>query len=449
MRTRSALVRSLAIAAALLASGASPAAAARPTVVGKVTGKLPPSSRAATEIRAFDAGRAHLVARATVSRTGTFRLALPPGGYILATSITPEHGRKRAAVRRVIPLTLAAGQRRRAVKIAKPTAKSSAATSPVAGAAHSQESGAITPGRIAFTVETFAGATSDLGVMNSGLTELLQTDLTRTPCRSADVANSVDRVMIEQELDFQKSRYVDPSTRVTRNFIEPDIVVRGRLRTRGENLGYALTLVDRRTGTVLETLTGTLAGTELFAAEQRLAARLAKRLCAYGEVYEITFTGTGTANFATHSAIGTLSAEKITARPTQKDAQGPIRWEGSAPIGWTNVAVTSKTDCSYAAPVSGGTWTAMLARADARLEVQWLADKGSTGTATVVCPDGEGGEVRIPGQATTSLIGSEPAKFLLPATGMQRITGGFKDQGDGWDNALELRVRTVRVEPLG
>jgi hypothetical protein len=28
-------------------------------------------------------------------------------------------------------------------------------------------------------------------------------------------------------------------------------------------------------------------------------------------------------------------------------------------------------------------------------------------------------------------------------------TGGLKDQGDGWDNTLELKVRTVRVEPLG
>jgi hypothetical protein len=203
--------------------------------------------------------------------------------------------------------------------------------------------------------------------------------------------------------------------------------------------------VDGRTGKILETVSGTLAGSELFEAEQRLAKRLARRLCAYGEVFEVTFTGTGTGNFAT----GTLSAEKITAKPTEKDAQGPTRWEGSAPVSWTNVTVTSKTDCSYTDPVSGGTWTAELARADDGLEVQWFAAGGAAGTATVVCPTGDGGEARVPGQPTTALIGSMPDKFVLPANGMQQITGGLKDQGDGWDNTLELKVRTVRVEPLG
>jgi hypothetical protein len=31
---------------------------------------------------------------------------------------------------------------------------------------------------------------------------------------------------------------------------------------------------------------------------------------------------------------------------------------------------------------------------------------------------------------------------------MQQITGGFKYDGDGWDNTLEMKVRTIRVEPL-
>lgn len=443
---RSALARSIGIAAVLLGCSAAPAAAA-PSVVGKVTGKLPSSSKAATEIRAFEAGGARLVAKATVSRAGTFRLALPPGGYLLATSITPEHGRARAAVRRMVPLTLAAGQRRRAVRVSKPTAKSSAAGSPGARSAYTQESGAITPGRIAFSVENFTGATGDLSVMNRGLPALLQTDLVSTPCRSTEVANSTDRERIEQEIDFQASKYVDPATRVTRNFIEPDIVVRGRLRTRGGNLGYSLSLVDRRTGKVLETLTGTLAGNDLFDAEARLAKKLAKRLCAYGEVFEVTLTGTGTADFATHFASGTLRAEAITAKPSQKDAQGPTRWEASAPLSWENMAMTSKLeDCYMTDPVSGGTWTATLVRAGDALEVQWTSDLGGEGRATIVCAT-EAGEERIPGMPTTGLLGLSQ-KFLLPANGTQPITGGFKDGGHGWENTLELKVRTSRVEPL-
>ena len=256
------------------------------------------------------------------------------------------------------------------------------------------------------------------------------------------------RRRLEPLTEFEQSEYVEPATRLVRNFIEPDIAVRGRLQTRGDNLGYALTLVDTRTGKVLETVSGTLPYDGFFEAEELLAKRVAKRLCSYGEVFELTFTGTGTANFATHAATGTLSADPITAKPTARDAGGATNWEGSAPVSWTNVAVTSKTDCSYSDPVSGGTWTAKLRRAGNALKIQWGGDQGSSGTATVVCPDDNGGEVRIPGQPTTALVGSEPNPFVLPTDGMQQITGGFKSDGDGWDNALEMKVRTIRVEPL-
>lgn len=397
----------------------------------------------------FEAGSARLVTKATASPDGAFRLVLAPGGYVLATTITPKRGPSSAAVQRVIALTLARGQRRGAVRIAKPTAKGSAATGPFAGAAYSQESGAITPGAIAYSIENFTGATGELGVMNRGLSALLQTDLVNAPCRHAEVANSSDRVLVERELAFQRTKYVDPSTRVTRNFVLPDIVVSGRLQNRGGNLGYALALVDGRTGATLETVSGTLSGNDIFAAEQILATRLAKRLCSYGEVFEVTFTGSGTGSFATHSATGTLNADAITAKPVAKDGQGPTRWEGSAPVSWTGVSVMSNTDCAYADPISGGTWTAKLARAGGGLQVQWLADKGASGTATAVCPIGSGGVVSIPGQPTTSLIGSEPGTFLLPNDGKQQITGGLRDQGSGWDNTLELKVRTIRVQRLG
>ena len=180
---------SIAITAGLLAAGALPAAAATPTVVGKVTGKLPPSSRAATEIRAFEAGSLSLVATVTVNRKGAFKLALPPGGYLLETSITPRTGRRNAAVQRVIPLTLAQGQRRGAVKILKPTARSSSGA-PGARASYTQESGAINPGGIAFATELFDGATGDFAVMNRGLAALLETDLVSNSCRTTEVANS-------------------------------------------------------------------------------------------------------------------------------------------------------------------------------------------------------------------------------------------------------------------
>ena len=436
---------SVAIAAALLASGPLAVQAPAPDVIGKVTGRLPAPSRAVVEIRAFDAASASVVAKTTVSRTGAFRLSLGPGGYVLMTSVVPRSGGSGAIAGVVTPLTLAPGQRRTGVTIALPQRR--ALQSDVRHPAYTQESGAITPGRIAFSVERFTGATGELSVLNRGLSDMLQSDLSRTPCRTALVANSSDRAVIEAELGFQRSRYVDPSTRVVRNFVTPDIVVRGRLQTRGADLVYTLVLVDRRTGRTLETVSGALRG-DIFAGEQQLAARLARRICTYGEVFEVTFTGTGTGVFATHSAGGTLSATRITARPVAKDGGGAIRWEGSAPVSWTNVAITSTTECSYDQPVSGGTWAVRLARVGESGELEWFADAGALGTATVVCPDGAGGEIRIAGQPTLALIGSQPAKFRLPATAVQPVTGGLTDQGYGWDNALELKVRTIRVEPL-
>ncbi len=444
-RLRLAGIAVLAMLAGVLV--AAPAGAATPSVIGTVAGKVPSASRAATEIRAIELGGARLAATATVSASGAFRLPLPPGGYLLDVNITPRHGHASAALSTIVPVSVAAGQRRRGLRISKPAARRAAAAAPYARAAHSQESGAITPGRIAFSVENFSGATGDLSVFNRGLTAMLETDLVSTPCRTSEVANSADRVLVQQELRLQRSRYFDPATRVRRNFVIPDIVVRGRLQSRGENLGYTLTLTDSRTGTTLETLAGTMSGSDLFGAEQQLATRLARRICAYGEVFEVTFTGTGTGRFATHSATGVLGAEAIVAKPKARDAGGATSWEGSAPLSWTNVTTISTTDCSYRDPLSGGTWTAKLERAGETMRVQWLADGGTTGTATVACPS-DRGEVLIPGQPTTSLIGSTPGTFILPSTARQPITGGLQDQGYGWDNTLELKIRTIKVQPL-
>jgi len=320
---------------------------------------------------------------------------------------------------------------------------------PGARAAYTQEKGGINPGKVAFAVEEFSGATGEFGVMNGGLSDLLGTDLVSTGCRTAEIANTALRRRLEPVIEFEQSAYVDPATRLVRNFIEPDIQVHGSLQTRGNRLGYALTLVDARTGTVLETISGSLPYNGFFEAEEILAKRVARRLCAYGEVFEITLTGTGSANFATHSATGTLSAEPMTAKPTARDAGGATNWEGSAPVSWTDVAVASKTECVYESPISGGAWSAKLERAGDALKIEWGGDQGSSGTATVACPDDRGGYVRIAGQPTTALIGSEPNPFLLPADGIQPITGGFKSDGDGWDNTLEMKVKTIRVQPLG
>ena len=420
------------------------AGAAAPTVTGSVTGKLPPASRALTAVRAIELGRAQVAATAHVGAKGAFRLALAPGAYVLDVSVTPRRGR---AAHRAVPVSIARGQRRRGVRIARPGTRAAAVG---ARAAVTQESGAIDPGRIAFVVEEFAGATGVFSGMDRGLTEMLGVDLSSNPpCRTAQVAGARDRALVLQELKLQRSKYFDPSTRVKRNFILPDILIRGRLRSHGATLAYTVTLVDARTRVALETLSGTMPSATFFEAEQRLAAQLAKRICGYGEVFELTYTGTGTGNFPTHSAAGTLSAQAITAKPTAHDAQGATRWEGTSPMSWTGVTATSKIDCSFRDFLSGGMWTAKLDRVGETLRVLWIADPASNGTATVACPDGSGTESTIAGQPTTSLVDAGPDPFILPSTGAQAISGALDDQGFGWDDALELKVRTTMVQRLG
>ena len=93
--------------------------------------------------------------------------------------------------------------------------------------------------------------------------------------------------------------------------------------------------------------------------------------------------------------------------------------------------------------MSGGTWSARLARVGESGELEWFADRvpwdGDRRVHRRRDPD--------PGQPTLALIGSQPAKFRLPATAVQPVRGGLTDQGYGWDNTLELKVRTIRVEP--
>ena len=385
------------------------AGAAAPTVTGSVTGKLPPASRALTAVRAIELGAAQVAATAHVGAKGAFRLALAPGAYVLDVSVTPRRGR---AAHRAVPVSIAPGQRRRGMRIAKPGARAAAVG---ARAAVTQESGAIDPGRIAFVVEEFAGATGVFSGMDRGLDRdarrrpLEQPSMSHGPGRGS--ARPCARPAGAQAPEVQVLRSIDPRQAQLHPAGHPDP---GRLRSHGATLAYTVTLVDARTRVALETLSGTMPSATFFEAEQRLAAQLAKRICAYGEVFELTYTGTGTGNFPTHSAAGTLSAQAITAKPTAHDAQGATRWEGTSPMSWTGVTATSKIDCSFRDFLSGGTWTAKLDRVGETLRVLWIADPASNGTATVACPDGSRHRVDDRGPAD-DLAGRRRTRSVHPA----------------------------------
>jgi len=156
--------------------------------------------------------------------------------------------------------------------------------------------------------------------------------------------------------------------------------------------------------------------------------------------YTVSLTVNGQGIFATHDASGRL-AVTVPAAPA-----GTGKWTGTAPSAWEALTFTSKTDCSYVSPVTGGTFTADLALTDAgSLHVTWTTDAGGgMATASVDCP-GDPDPPPIPGQAGTALVGVGPTSFDLPPEGgSQPITGGVQSDGEGFFNDGVLTVVRTR-----
>jgi hypothetical protein len=154
--------------------------------------------------------------------------------------------------------------------------------------------------------------------------------------------------------------------------------------------------------------------------------------------YTVTLDDRETGRFATHDATGHLTGTLQTAAVEGSD---PQKWTASAPVSWTDLTATSKTDCSYADPQAGGAWTATItAVADDRIRVELEFTAQTLVTWTVVC---EGGSVR--GQAGTSPLGMAPRSFELPAAGgTQPVGGSVADGGDGFFTDGTLTVTPAR-----
>jgi hypothetical protein len=166
--------------------------------------------------------------------------------------------------------------------------------------------------------------------------------------------------------------------------------------------------------------------------------RAEKEACGYTVAFDVN----GQGRFATHEASGRISISAPAA------PAGTGKWKATAPSAWQSMVFTSKTDCAYVSPVSGGTFTADLELTDAgTLRVTWTTDAGGgMATASVDCPpDGGYDPPPIPGQAGPALVGAGPTSFELPAEGgSQPITGGVQDGGDGFFNDGVLTVTRTR-----
>ena len=130
--------------------------------------------------------------------------------------------------------------------------------------------------------------------------------------------------------------------------------------------------------------------------------------------YKVTVAIDGRGVFATHDAAGRFAVELTPA------AAGAGKWSGSVPAAWTALVFTSKTECPYVDPVTGGTFTVDLALTEAgALRVTWTVDAGGgMSTASVDCPPSDDYDPPpIPGQPGPALIGTGPTTFELPAEG--------------------------------
>ena len=164
--------------------------------------------------------------------------------------------------------------------------------------------------------------------------------------------------------------------------------------------------------------------------------RAEKEDCGYTVALDVNGRGV----FATHDATGQLA---VTVPATQV---GDGAWHATAPVAWTGLTFTTKHECGYIDPVSGGTFIVDLALTEAgMLRVTWNVDR-SIATASVDCPpDGSVDPPPISGQPGRGLVGAGPPSFELPAAGgSQVISGGVQTDGEGFFNDGVLTVTRVR-----
>lgn len=435
------------LAALVLATPAS-APAAKPGVVAGSLGATVPRG-ATADVRAINRATGAVAAARGVGRSGRFSLSLPGGAYTIVASVVRPGAR---ATQVVSGVTLKAGQRRTKTNLKRKRKKKPKR----ARAAYVQERGQVTPGSIALEIPDVTGSLSgDFSAVRRGLNDLAVTDLVGGYAKvDCDIAVlEVDRrADVLKELEFQQSPYVDPSTRVQRNFVLGDVEVVGRATQVGaDRIEVTYGLRDKRTGADLGSVTGTAGGDRFFEDLERLSQELANEVCKLSDTYEVTIDVRGQGNFATHASSAAMQAT-LKARRASRKAR---TWTQTGPIAWTPPAIVSKTECAYIAPVAPTVaWTVTLTVAgEDRLKVEWGLDASDMSTASIDCPPSgpkDPDPPPIPGQPGTALLTTGPTSFLLPfAGGVEQLRGEVSDGGDGFFNTGTVTVKPgpiVRVE---
>ncbi len=436
-----------------LAAAPAPAIAATPkpgTFSGTLGTSVPKGAQA--RVRAISRAAGTVTAVQTVGRKGTFRLSLPAGTYLVVGTIAPKRGK---IVETRVGVSLKAGQRRtKATLNRRKNRRRKKARRSSARSAYVQERGQVTPGRVAVEIPPLKGTSRDpeWNAFRGGIDDLLITDVVQDARECGISVLEVEhRAEIIKELEFQQSIYVDPSTRVTRNFILGDVEVLGTTAdvpgSPGDGL-VNLRIVDKRTGAELGTLSQVVDGNAVFQSIEKLSAKLNEELCKLTDAYEVTLDLQSIGRFATHEGSGTLHTTVMARRGS--DGGGKV-WRASGTLIWGDLAFSSKTPpCVMVDPIAGSSpWSVTILDAgDGELQVTWLVDDvGTAGnsTASMDCPpegDPPVDPPPQPGLPGASLLATEPASFTVPyAGGRQSLAGGVFSGGSGWTNSGTLTIR--------
>lgn len=269
-----AAIGAVAVASADSNAPSSPAAA-NGTLAGTVVPALRPTAGAVTTVRAIDATTVTTTVTGRVGANGRYRLAAPPGVYLVLVEKVGARTRPIQGFGRLVRVR--SGRTATLPPVAPGSAGPQRAPAGVAPAAAYRG----TAGQPAVAVKYFTG-TGPNAYLGKGLSTIIVTGLVGGRCYV--VVEWERRADILAELRFQQSKYVDPSTRLTPRLIQPTIFVEGSVSTTASSTSWSIRMRDVATGRIIGSDSGSAgAGADVFdaidAAARRLREQLEKELC--------------------------------------------------------------------------------------------------------------------------------------------------------------------------
>lgn len=419
----------------LLASATSAAAA---TPSGSFAGSLgvtvPKGAQA--DVRAINRGTGQVVKAGKVSRTGAFSLKLPAGAYQVIGTVASERARPAIVS---AALTLKGGQKRTKANVKKARKKKKKKTKTRSGLRYVQEGGQVTAGHIAVGIHPFSGPSEgEASYLAQGMASLLTADVVEGNRCGLAVVEIERRADVIKELEFQQSKYVDPSSRVPRNLIEEQVEVRGTVgRLIAGKVAVTVTMVDKATGKSLGALSATIHDDDPFGDVAKLGSRLNAELCTLRDTFQVTLDLDATVDTSTYAGRGAIH-QTITAKQT---GPGATTFTGAAMLVWDEMAITASkmSGCSLSNPVSQTRpWdvTIQAPEGSGQLQVTWAGQPTLLATSTMTCP------------STGLTFAGVPFLTLYDVTPQSFTVAAAKDaeQSVSWNQASTSGTGTLKLK---